>query len=289
MASTRPSPPAHRPKSLTIGIIGGGPAGLGAAIALSALPDVKVTVYERAPELREFGAGIRIGYNCWRVLKLLGAAQDVKGHRKQQVLHRNGLTGRVLLTTDNTVNAGVAVPVEYQPLRVRRTRLQWALLRQVPADVIQLGKKLVSVRRMAEEGVKLAFSDGSEASVDLLVGADGIRSVVRESLFPDHSIRFTGTTIWRTLIPISWVRHIPDVSGGTSWWHGEAGHVYLSPVDDSDEKPEEERMFEISCRTLIDPATVSGKVFSWGVPVTDPTRIESHFKVSCSLANFDTF
>lgn len=73
---------------LRIAIIGGGPGGLGAAIALSALPNVELALYEQARELREIGAGIRIGYNCWRVLELLGADADVKGHRKTEVLHR---------------------------------------------------------------------------------------------------------------------------------------------------------------------------------------------------------
>ncbi len=75
-------------KGLRVAIIGGGPAGLGAAIALSALPNVDVQLFEAARELKEFGAGIRIGYNCWRVLELLGAAGDVKGHRKVGIVHR---------------------------------------------------------------------------------------------------------------------------------------------------------------------------------------------------------
>lgn len=73
---------------LRIAIIGGGPAGLGAAIALSALPDVRITLYEKARELREVGAGISIGYNCWKVLELLGAAEEVRGHLQQNVVHR---------------------------------------------------------------------------------------------------------------------------------------------------------------------------------------------------------
>lgn len=80
--------PTATPPLLRVAIIGGGPGGLGTAIALSALPNVQVDLFEQAKELREIGAGIRIGYNCWRVLELMGAAQDVKGHSKTQVLHR---------------------------------------------------------------------------------------------------------------------------------------------------------------------------------------------------------
>jgi salicylate hydroxylase len=80
-------PSAQRPP-LRIAIVGGGPGGLGAAIALSALPNTEVTLYEQARELREIGAGIQIGFNCWRVLELLGAADGVLGHVNTHVLHR---------------------------------------------------------------------------------------------------------------------------------------------------------------------------------------------------------
>lgn len=74
---------------LSVAIIGAGPAGLGAAIALSELPDIQVDIYEKATELREVGAGIRIGYNCWKILELLGAADKVRGHHKDNVFHRS--------------------------------------------------------------------------------------------------------------------------------------------------------------------------------------------------------
>lgn len=75
-------------KLLRIAVAGAGPAGLGAAIALSALPNVEVAIYEKARELQEVGAGIRIGYNCWKVLELLGAAHKVTGHQKDRVVQR---------------------------------------------------------------------------------------------------------------------------------------------------------------------------------------------------------
>lgn len=80
--------PSTQHPPLRVAIIGGGPGGLGTAIALSALPNIEVTLYEQATELREIGAGIRIGFNCWTVLGLLGAAGGVKGHLKTEVLHR---------------------------------------------------------------------------------------------------------------------------------------------------------------------------------------------------------
>lgn len=73
---------------LHVAIVGGGPGGLGTAIALSELPNVEVKIYEQARELREIGAGIQIGYNCWKVLELLGAASGVRGHEQGTILHR---------------------------------------------------------------------------------------------------------------------------------------------------------------------------------------------------------
>ncbi|KAI9825928.1 MAG: hypothetical protein M1819_000447 [Sarea resinae] len=261
----------QQPEKLRIAICGGGPGGLGAAIALSALPNVEISLYEQAKELREIGAGIRIGYNCWKMLELLGAADRVKGHRKDAVVHRNGLNGHVVGAT------GVSsLPIQYHPQRVRRTRLQSALLSKVPRGIIQLNKRLVSLENLEQGGVRLVFQDGTETIVDLVVGADGIRSVVRENIFPDHSIKFTGTTVWRVLIPATAVAHIPDLPSATSWWHGPAGHVFFCPVDNPAEVGESERLFEIAARNTVDPETVVGKRLSWGIPATNE-RVQSHF------------
>jgi salicylate hydroxylase len=80
-------PSATHP-TLRVAIVGGGPGGLAAAISLSKLPSVNVTIYEQARELREIGAGINIGFNCWKVLEVLGADGDVNGHVHTNVEHR---------------------------------------------------------------------------------------------------------------------------------------------------------------------------------------------------------
>lgn len=87
-----------------------------------------------------------------------------------------------------------------------------------------------------------------------------------------------GTTIWRVLIPVTSVSHIQDMTIATTWWHGPAGHVYSSLVDDASETPQESQKFELAARSVIDPATATGKRFSWGVPATNE-RVESYFTV----------
>jgi salicylate hydroxylase len=73
---------------IDVAIIGGGPGGLGTAIALSQLPFVHVNLYEKNPEPREAGAGISLSTNAWKVLDLLGASDGVKGGSKSNTHQR---------------------------------------------------------------------------------------------------------------------------------------------------------------------------------------------------------
>ncbi|TVY71450.1 FAD-dependent monooxygenase tropB, partial [Lachnellula suecica] len=158
----------------------------------------------------------------------------------------------------------------------RRTRLQAALVKRVPEGVIKLKKRLTSLQDLGGEGVRVVFEDGEEVVADLVVGGDGIRSVVRQSIFPEHEIKFTGRTIWRTIIPKTLITHIPEMTSTTGWWHGPAGHFYNCLVDDPLETPEDQQMFEIAVHNVVPAATVKEKRFSWGIPATNE-RVESHF------------
>jgi 2-polyprenyl-6-methoxyphenol hydroxylase-like FAD-dependent oxidoreductase len=84
----------------------------------------------------------------------------------------NGLTGKPLKEQTST-----AVELKYRGQRVRRTRLQAALIAKVPEGVIKLRKRLVSLDNLDEGGVHLVFEDGEEVIADLVIGGDGIRSV----------------------------------------------------------------------------------------------------------------
>ncbi|OQE27023.1 hypothetical protein PENFLA_c006G10117 [Penicillium flavigenum] len=258
----------------SVAIVGGGPGGLGTAIALSELPFLKVTLYEKSTEPREAGAGISLSTNAWRVLDLLGASDGVKGGSKSNTHQRNAYTGKILNITQHPENSA-ADP--RGSIRARRTRLQSALLSRVPEGLIQFGKKVVSLENLSGQGVRLVFQDQTEAIADIVVGADGIHSVVRRALFPDHQLHFTGNTAFRVLIPKSHLAHIPDITTTTSWWWGEAGHVYLSDVDDEEET--EDPLFEITVRSYREPEVLGRTVF-WGVPA-------SNEKVGSRVETFD--
>lgn len=249
-------------RPLKVAIIGGGPGGLSTAIALSRIPNVDVTLYEQATVLREVGAGISIGQNTWNVLELLGVADTLtSGHVTSTVLNLNGKTGEELHRFERK-------ELKKRPnLRTQRTKLQSALLSHVQPGVIQLGKKLIHLMDN-EDHVELHFKDGTVTTADLVVGADGIRSVVRDTAWHGYEIKFTGTTIWRALLPWDDVKDLDPRFDTTAWWHLPTSHVYLSPVG--------EGLGEIAARQWQDPAIHSASKVSWGVPVSKE-HVESHF------------
>jgi len=75
-------------QSLKVAIIGGGPGGLATSIALSKIPNVQVTIYEKTKVLREVSAGISISQNTWNVLELLGVVDSLtSGHPTLTILN----------------------------------------------------------------------------------------------------------------------------------------------------------------------------------------------------------
>lgn len=89
-------------------------------------------------------------------------------------ISRNGYNGKILLRQPYPESANSDTR---GAIRARRTRLQSGLLAKVPEGVILYGKKLISAEDTGKAGVRLKFEDGSSTTADLLVGADGIRSV----------------------------------------------------------------------------------------------------------------
>lgn len=91
---------------------------------------------------------------------------------------RNGRTGEPVVQPPDVSALDKAADDPFASIRARRTRLQSALLEKVPPGIIQFSKKLVSLQDLGEnKGVHLTFKDGTETTADLVVGADGIRSV----------------------------------------------------------------------------------------------------------------
>ncbi|KAH3991970.1 hypothetical protein HBI56_207430 [Parastagonospora nodorum] len=178
--------------SIKIAVIGGGISGLGTALSLLSVPGVTVNVYEKAKELREIGGGLNVGPHKRDVLRKLGADSSITGSDMFPILHRKGSDGDLLCA--QKAHSG-APDGEHQ--RVRRSALHKALLDKVPDANIHLNKGLESVCERGEtEENTLNFSDGTAVNADLVIGAAGVRSRVREYAFPESPIKFIGVTAY---------------------------------------------------------------------------------------------
>jgi 2-polyprenyl-6-methoxyphenol hydroxylase-like FAD-dependent oxidoreductase len=167
-------------------VVGAGIGGLAAAIALEQA-GVEPIVIERAPRLREVGFGLVVSTNAVTALGLLGLRDDVaaRGSRVRRAEIRNP-RGELLTLIDYDAQG-------WETYGILRTELQRAMLDAVPAERLRLGTTCIGA---SEDGRVLL--DGSETvTADFVVGADGIRSTVRRSLFDDEPLRYGGHRAWR--------------------------------------------------------------------------------------------
>ena len=179
-----------------ITVLGGGIAGLTAAIALSRR-GARVTVLEQAEAIHEVGAGLQISPNGAAVLRALGLGDDLAriGLRGEAVSLRDYAAGREVLRLDLTRAAG---PYYF----VHRADLVEMLADAARAAGVKLRflQQIESVR-VSAGGASLTTAQGAVINAKLLVGADGLHSVVRGALNGVERPFFTGQVAWRALVP----------------------------------------------------------------------------------------
>ena len=165
-----------------IAILGGGIGGLAAAAFLHR-HGLAATVYEQAPRLAQVGAGVVVAPNAARQLRKLGALDALRRRAVELEVgweFRRWQDGTVL-SAENLTTACEALYGE-QTYTVHRADLLSAIASRVPADTIQLGRKAVSVKHRSD-AARVTFADCSTVEVDVLIGADGVHSLVRGTLF----------------------------------------------------------------------------------------------------------
>jgi 2-polyprenyl-6-methoxyphenol hydroxylase-like FAD-dependent oxidoreductase len=207
-------------------LIGAGIGGLATAQALLQLGH-RVRVYEAAAELREIGAGVVLGANAMRALDELGLHDAVRPVGTPLTTVRLlDEHGRVLNRADTTA---FTERLGYDNLGILRADLQREMLRALPPGVVQLGHRLTHVEQTATH-VTVFFENGTQATAEALIAADGIRSRVRRQLLPASEPRYAGYTCWRAVVQAD-IPGLPTTGSSETW--GRAGRFGLVPVADN--------------------------------------------------------
>src|SRR2546421_4690356 len=211
-------------------IAGGGIGGLAAALALLKL-GVEVEVYEQALELKEVGAGLQLAANGTRVLYALGVGEELKAlsceaESKEIRIWNSGETWKLHdLGKVSIERYGYPYLTVYRPdlLGV----LERAVRREKP-DAIRLGETCIGFHQN-EERTTLQLGSGARVEGDVLIGADGVHSRIRQGLFGPDQPQFTGVIAWRGIVPMEKLpEHLARRVGPN--WVGPGGHLRQYPL-----------------------------------------------------------
>jgi salicylate hydroxylase len=212
---------------LRITVIGGGIGGLTAALSLHQA-GFEVDVYEQAPELTQIGGGINMGPNAVRILRRLGLAAglDREGVRPLLTHQRRWQDGRTLQRAP--LNPLCEELYGAPHVTLHRADLLDVIASGFPAERIHLGHRLTG---LADNGdsTEAWFENGARITADILIGADGIHSAVRASLFGEEAAAFAGCVAYRGLVPIERVADLGLELGNQSWV-GPGAHFVHYPV-----------------------------------------------------------
>ena len=209
-------------RPLKVTVIGGGIGGLTVASALIAR-GIAVELYEQTEELTPIGAGIQLTPNAVKVLRALSLEAGFResGFFPRATVGYDWRSGKVVFRTPLAGDCDRLYGAPY--VQIHRADLQRILCEKLPSTTVRLGKRCVAVRDNGNSAAA-RFADGSEVEADLVIAADGIRSVARTTLFTEGTPRFTGNICWRSVIPFDQ----PDydlVAPNNAIWFGPHGHV----------------------------------------------------------------
>jgi salicylate hydroxylase len=208
-------------------------AGIGGIVAALALLQrgFRVELYEQAADLREIGAGVQISPNGSRVLRALGLQQAMQAiasvpTAKDMRLFNTGQAWRVQ-DLGATAEQRFGSPYWLVHRGDFHQVLVHALQDRAPGAV-HVGARVTDFEQAADR-VTLLLESGERVSGDVLVGADGVHSRVRQALFGSGRATFTGFMAWRGVVPMERLpARLRQQHGNT--WIGPHGHVVTYPL-----------------------------------------------------------
>ncbi|MEH3143794.1 MAG: FAD-dependent monooxygenase [Methylobacterium frigidaeris] len=213
--------PHGRPR---IAVVGGGIGGLTLALALRR-HGLSAAVYEQAAELAEIGAAVALSANATRELERLGLGPALAAVSTEptELIYRDGRSGARVAAFP--VRAGGAYRERFGApyYGVHRADLQRVLSGALAGDGLHLGHRLSALDQRGDV-MALTFENGVEAEADLVVGGDGVRSVVRRWVTGGEKVRYSGTSAFRGVVPMELLPGLPDPEA-IQFWMGPDAHL----------------------------------------------------------------
>ncbi|MGF6740937.1 FAD-dependent monooxygenase [Paraburkholderia atlantica] len=215
---------------LSIAIVGAGIGGLTLALALRE-HGIDAQLYEQTDELREVGAAVALSANATRFYERMGlrSAFDDVCAEVPGLIYRDGRSGSVIGHHRGVPSYREQFGGSYWG--VHRADLQAVLSKAVGLEHIKLSHRLVDLVQHADR-VSLAFDNGGRIDADLVIGADGARSITRRWMLGYDDVLYSGCSGFRGIVPAERMDLLPDPET-IQFWVGPGGHLLHYPIGDN--------------------------------------------------------
>ena len=213
-----------------VAVVGGGIGGLVLALALRE-HGISFEIYEQAEELREIGAAVALSANGTRELRRLGLGDQLEAISvvPSALVIRRWDTGEIIadppIGRDGAYEASFGAPF----FGVHRVALLQALAGRLSGEGLRLGHRCVGIEER-RSGVEVHFANGASAVADVVVGADGVHSVIRPHVVGEVRGRFSGTIGYRGLVAVEHLPLLPDPTP-LQFWAGPGRHLLHYAID----------------------------------------------------------
>ena len=216
-------------KKLRIAIVGGGIGGLTLAVALRQR-GLEADVYEQAAELAEIGAAVALSANSTRELRRLGVldALTAVSTEPSELIYRNWRDGSRIAAHPVHENLNYQTLCGAPYYGIHRADLQRILSGALGGAGLHLGHRLTDITDLGG-ATRLSFANGQTVEADLVVGADGVRSLVRRFITGRDDTVYSGTSAFRGIVPVAKLPTLPDPRA-IQFWMGPDAHLLHYPI-----------------------------------------------------------
>ncbi|MBE3639582.1 FAD-dependent monooxygenase [Mangrovicoccus algicola] len=222
-------------EEIDIAVVG---AGLGGAAAAALLAEAGFSVhsFEQAPEFTRLGAGIHIGPNVMKIFRHLGLEETLAkiGSHPSHWFSRDGKTGEYL----SEIPLGEFALKEYGApyITIHRGDMHAVQIEALDSRRVHFGHRLTDIEER-DSDVLLSFDNGKKVAAKLVIGADGINSMIREKLLGVEKPRFSGWIGHRALVNMDKLRATGlEYERCVKWWWEQSRHImaYATKNDGSE-------------------------------------------------------